>query len=245
MGFLDALKEIMKSPVEKKQELFQATLSSLPNAEVRKDGNFHKRNFATRDLGDFKYKSLTKSTSLNKLATFVAIDTETTGISLTDNEIIELSAIRFEFFQPTEIFTTLLRPKNPIPPESTKIHHITDEMVADAPKFYEIIPSLDEFLGKSPLIAHNASFDVMHLYASGLDSIAKKTVYDTCDISRKICKQLPNHKLATSCAHYGIYFSGAHRSAADTLACGELFVHFIMENQGCRTIQELQQMVTR
>lgn len=245
MGFLDTLKEIMKSPVEKKQELFQATLSSLPNAEVRKDGKFHKRNFATRDLGDFKYKSLTKSTSLNKLASFVAIDTETTGISLTDNEIIELSAIRFEFFQPTEIFTTLLRPKNPIPPESTKIHHITDEMVADAPKFYEIIPSLDEFLGKSPLIAHNASFDVMHLYASGLDSIAKKTVYDTCDISRKICKQLPNHKLATSCAHYGIYFSGAHRSAADTLACGELFVRFIMENQRCRTVQELQQMVTR
>ena len=243
MGFLDTLKEMMKSPAEKSREAFQARLLSLPVAEIRTDGKYHGRNFATRDLGEFKYKSLTKSTSLNKLVNFVAFDTETTGLSLTENEVIEIAAIRFEFFQPTEVFTTLLCPKKPIPPEATRIHHITNEMVMNAPKFYEIIPSLDEFLGKSPLVAHNASFDVMHLYASGLDSIAKKAVYDTCDISRKLNKQLVNHKLATSCAHYGIYFDGAHRSAADTLACGELFVRHIMQTHGCGNLQELLQMI--
>lgn len=241
MGFFDALRELTKSPQQKSREAFQATLATLPHAEVRRDGKYHKRNYATRDLGDFKYKPLTKSTSLNKLISFVAIDTETTGISLTDNEVIEIAAIRFELFRPTEIFTTLIHPKNSIPAESIKIHHITDDMVVDAPKFYEIIPSLDEFIGKSPLVAHNASFDVMHLYACGLDSMAKKAVFDTCDISRKTCKQLPDHKLATSCAHYGIYFDDAHRSAVDTLACGELFVRLIMEKHDCKTIEQLQQ----
>lgn len=241
MGFLDTLKEMLKSPQEKGCETFRACLDSLPQAEVRRDGKYHKRNYATRDLGEFKYKSLTKSTSLNKLVSFVAIDTETTGISLTDNEVIEVAAIRFEFFRPVEVFSTLLCPKNPIPAESIAIHHITNEMVANAPKFYEIIPSLDGFLGKTPLVAHNASFDVMHLYACGLDSIAKKSVYDTCDISRKLCKQLPDHKLATCCASHGIFFDGAHRSAADTLACGELFVGLIMQIHGCKTVQELQQ----
>lgn len=244
MAFLDILKEMMKSPEVKKREEFQTLLASLPQVEVRRDGKFHKRNFATRDLADFKYKSLTKSTSLNKLVSFVAIDTETTGIEISGNEIIEVAAIRFEFFRPTEIFTTLLSPKNPIPPEATRIHHITNEMVIGAPKFYEIIPSLDEFLGKSPLVAHNASFDVMHLYAAGLDSIAKKAVYDTCDISRKTRKQLPNHKLATCCSSYGIYFDGAHRSAADTLACGELFVKLIMEKHECGTVEGLRRKLT-
>lgn len=243
MGILDIIKESMKSPVIKQQELFQQTLESIPLAPVGRDGKFHNRNFASRDLDGFKCKSLTKSSSLNKLVTFVAFDTETTGISLTDNEVIEVSAIRFEFFQPVEMFTTLLCPKKPIPVESIKVHHITDDMVMGAPKFWEIIPSFDAFIGKAPMIAHNASFDVMHLYASGLDSMAKKAVYDTCDISRKLNKQLQNHKLATACARYGIYFNGAHRSSADALACGELFIYQLMQMHGCRTFQELQQKV--
>ncbi|MBR3629707.1 MAG: 3'-5' exonuclease [Oscillospiraceae bacterium] len=242
MGFLDAM--IMRTPEDKKRKEFLLELQSIPAIEGVCDGKYHKRNYAKRDLADFKCKQLTKSTPLKKLSSFVAFDTETTGIQLTNNEVIEVSLIKFVSFKPVMLFTTLIKPSVPIPPEVTKINHITEEMVEFAPKFYQIIPILDWFVGKLPMVAHNAPFDVMHLYASGLDSMAKRSVYDTCEISRKSCKQLPDHKLATSCAHYGIYFDGAHNASEDALACGKLFVQMIMEKNECQTIQELQRKLS-
>ena len=159
-------------------------LHMLPFATVSRDGTHRGRNFAARDLSEFKCKNLTARTSLKNFQDFVAFDTETTGIDLTGNRIIEVACVRFVNFVPVSVFTTLINPECRIPAESIAIHHITDNMVANAPKFYEIIPSLDSFIGKSTLVAHNAMFDVRFLYADGLDSIADKKVYDTLEISR-------------------------------------------------------------
>lgn len=246
MGLLDKLKNIFPQTAfkeseehkRKAEEAFQATLYSLPLASIDRTGKYHRRNFAKADLAEFKCKNPTK-TSLKNLSTFVAFDVETTGISLTGNEIVELSAIKFENFMPSSIYTTLIHPRKGIPPEATAVNHITEQMVENSPQFYEIIPSFDGFIGKSPLVAHNALFDVTHLYASGLDSMATKTVYDTCELSRKLCNNLPDHKLATVCANYGIYFNVAHRAAADTLACGMLFVQLLMQKFECQNSNQL------
>lgn len=251
MGIFDVARAIIdfssKRVDDKKRkegsEAFKKTLNNLLLFPVQRGGKFHGRNFAKRDLGEIKCKSLSKSTALSKLNTFIAFDVETTGIGLSGNEVIEISAIRFDNFEPVSIFTTLIKPRHEIPLEATKVNHITNEMVENAPAFYEIIPSLETFLGDYPIVAHNAPFDVSHLYADGLDSMSKKTVYDTCDISRKMCKKIPDHKLSTVCANYGIYFEGAHRAAADTLACGLLFVRLIMEKYECKTIEELKQKI--
>lgn len=213
-------------------------LSRLPLAAVRRDGTFHKRNFG-KELGEPKCKSLTVRTALRNFQTFVAFDTETTGISLTGTSVIEISAVRFVDFMPRILFTTLIHPNKPIPYEATAVNHITNEMVANAPLFYEIIPSLEFFLRDSPLVAHNAPFDIKHLFVNGLDSIAEKKVYDTCALSRKLCAGLPDHKLGTCCAAHRIWIGNAHRAASDALACGLLFVQFLMHNYNCRDTNEL------
>lgn len=99
-----------------------------------------------------------------KLIKAIILDTETTGFSLGTDRIIELGMIAFEFCPKTGqayrvlgTFNQLEDPGFPIPPESTKIHHITDEMVSEK--------SIDDdevanFIKGVPLIiAHNAKFD--------------------------------------------------------------------------------------
>ena len=216
-----------------------ALCRSLPVANVFKNGTPRNRNFAMRDLAEWKCKNLTARTSLKNFRTFVAFDTETTGIDMTGHRIVEVSCVRFTDFVPTHIFTTLIDPGMPIPYEATAMHHITDNMVVLAPKFYEIIPSLSAFIADSPMVAHNAIFDVRFMYADGMNEIAKKKVYDTLTISRKFCPNQPNHKLETCCAVHGISVGNAHRSYADAMACGLLFVQFLMQNYGCRNTDEL------
>lgn len=214
-------------------------LRMMPYETVSRNGMHHGRNFATRDLGEFKCKNLTARTSLKNFQDFVAFDTETTGIDLTGNRVIEVACVRFVNFVPVSVFTSLINPECQIPAESIAVHHITDNMVANAPRFYEIIPSLEAFIGKSTLVAHNAMFDVRFLYADGLDSIAEKKVFDTLAISRKMYPNLQDHKLGTCCDAFNIYLSNAHRSSADAMACGLLFVQFLMQHYECRNTNEL------
>jgi DNA polymerase-3 subunit epsilon len=94
----------------------------------------------------------------------VVLDTETTGLSSDHDRVIELGMLLFEFnpvtgevYRIVERFDRLEDPGRPIPPETIRVHHITDEMVRgqridDA--------EVERFLrGVQVVIAHNAAFD--------------------------------------------------------------------------------------
>ena len=55
--------------------------------------------------------------------------------------------------------TTLVDPERDVPPESTKVHGFTAEMLRGKPKFAEIAPGMLDFLRDDPIVAHNAPFD--------------------------------------------------------------------------------------
>lgn len=209
---------------------FNAELNKLNKVQIELSDEKHNRNQAIF-FEDINAKSITKSTNLKKLRDFIALDVETTGIKTGGTDIIEVSAIHFHDFEQSELFTTLIKPRKSIPPEASAVNGITDEMVQDAPRFCEIIPALTAFIGKMPIVAHNAAFDLKHLYVNGLDAAGEvKAVYDTLELSKKFCdKDIYDHKLATVCREYSIIFDGAHRATADALACGLLFVQFLMQ----------------
>ena len=212
-------------------------LQNLPRYSVMLGGKPHRRN-AGKDLSTFRCKSITARTPLKQFKTFIAFDTETTGISLHD-DVIEAAAVRFDQFVPTLVFSVLIRPRKPIPPEASAVNHITNAMVSNAPLFHELIPSFDFVFGDFPLVAHNAEFDVKMMYVNGYDAMREKKVYDTLAISRKLCPALANHKLQTVCAAHGIENGSAHRAASDALACGMVFVQFLMRQYQCRDTNEL------
>ena len=141
---------------------------------------------------------------------------------------------------------TLLNPGKHIPDKASAINNITDDMVADAPAFMQIIDSLNAFVGKSNIVGHNLPFDLKFLYRYGYDFTAnKRRYYDTCEIAKKTLKKpklkwdkdfdeyvidydcdydVEDYKLTTLCDYYQIRDNMfAHRALSDALATGELF----------------------
>lgn len=185
---------------------------------------------------DFKYSSVTSRSRRDSLGGYIALDIETAGLKATD-AILEVSAVLFSDFVPQSIFTSLVRPSGPIPAAATKVNGITDDMVVSAPYFWQILPSLQAFVGNRPLVGHNLSFDLKFLYRRGFDVQPKQKLYDTLEISQRHLKRandsgtndwdVLDHKLETVCKYYGIYIDGAHRSASDAFATGLLFARLV------------------
>lgn len=99
-----------------------------------------------------------------KLITVAILDTETTGTNQARDKIIELGILLVEIcpatgqaYRVTKVFDELEDPGMPIPEESTRVHHITDDMVAgkriDDTEIETLMASV------SLVVAHNASFD--------------------------------------------------------------------------------------
>ena len=72
----------------------------------------------------------------------VVLDTETTGLSFRNCELIQISAARISGREIVERFDTFVHPKKPIPPEIVKLTHITAADVADAPHAKQAVACL-------------------------------------------------------------------------------------------------------
>lgn len=213
-------------------DAFETILKSLRRIEIPLSDEKLKRKSEIENPID-NYKNITKSSNFSALSTFIAIDTETTGLKPGGNDIIEIAAIKFVNYRPCEIFHTYLKPRKPIPEDASKVNGITDAMVEDAPKFSEIKPALQEFISDFTLVAHNAPFDVKFLHVSGLDLDKHNgKVYDTLQLARNKVRdssgyKLDSYKLEAICDELNIGCKNYHSAAADTLACGLLFVDII------------------
>lgn len=156
-------------------------------------------------------------------------DTETTGIKADRDRIIELAA-----FDPVRnlTFEKLINPRIPIPPEASAIHHITNEMVAEAPDFSQIGKEFFEFCeGDVVLIAHNNdTFDMQFLkhesQRHGLTMPSWKFL-DTLKWSRRYRSDLPRHTLQFLREMYGIVANNAHRALDDVVVLHQVFSYMI------------------
>ena len=171
-------------------------------------------------------KKLTKDKEVN----FVAIDVETTGLSPVYNELIEISAIKYEKAKKKDIFSTLIKPKKEISDTITNITGITNEMVKNAPNIEQVMPELIDFIGDYPIVAHNANFDYSFLQNNSQKSFSKNKVIDTVAISRKMLPSLPNHKLNTVSKYIGIEEDGFHRAEFDCECCAKIYIKYLENN---------------
>ncbi len=91
---------------------------------------------------------------------YVVFDLETTGRDPSSCGVVEIAAVKVEKGEIVAEFQKLVNPGMPIEEEAIAVHHITEEMVADAPPIEAVLPEFFEFTGDNLIIAHNGyAFD--------------------------------------------------------------------------------------
>lgn len=150
----------------------------------------------------------------------IVLDTETTGLSCAENELIEISAARLRGREVADRFDTFVHPNGLIPPEITELTSITNADVAHAPRAEEAVAALEEFVQGSPVIAHNATFDRSFIESVKGGVRVSDIWIDSLALSRIALPRLSSHKLATMAELFGCA-AVSHRASDDVEAlCG-------------------------
>lgn len=125
----------------------------------------------------------------------IVLDTETTGLSFRDCELIEIAAARMNDGQVSERFQTFVRPRRPIPAEITRLTGIRAIDVRDAPRDEQAVAQLAAFVGGAPVIAHNALFDRTFVEKVAGGTEVSATWIDSLALSRIALPCLSSHRL--------------------------------------------------
>ena len=150
----------------------------------------------------------------------IVLDTETTGLDYTRERIIEFAAVRLENGKIKDEFQTLINPNQHIRKSSMAVHHITEEMVADAPTEEEVLPKILEFIGDYPIVAHNAIFDFSFLNEAKkrvMGEELKNPRIDTQIMFKEIAPDLESHGLEALTTRFNVELNNHHRAMADTM----------------------------
>lgn len=161
-------------------------------------------------------------------AQFVVLDLETTGLSPTMDEIIEIAAIKLTLGGERHLtIQTLVKPTCKVPSKITRITGITQAMIdADGIELEAAMRQFMEFVGDLPLVTYNASFDIGFLKAAaGRCGVVLENSY-TCALkrARRAWPELPNHKLATVASVFNLPDNDQHRALGDSIRASHVFL---------------------
>lgn len=152
---------------------------------------------------------------------YVVFDLETTGISVLQDSIIEISAVKVTKGRVEGEYSTLVNPHRHIPKGATAVNGITDRMVADAPELKEAMEGFLDFVQDGILVGHNIhTFDMNFIFDAVLQLYGeeiKNDYVDTLYLARRCLPQLAHHTLVDVAAHFQVSTSGAHRALNDCI----------------------------
>lgn len=191
----------------------------------------------------------TASVLETKLAhlTFAVFDTETTGLLPHKDEIVQIGAVRVVNGRivPGERINQLVDPGRPIPAASTKVHHISDQMVKGAPSIAEAGRAFHAFAAQSVIVAHNAPFDMafLHRHKGAMGVTWDHPILDTVLLSAVLFGASQIHTLDALCDRLGVSIPTElrHTALGDAQATAEVLVKMLtmLQAQGLTTFGEV------
>ena len=144
---------------------------------------------------------------------YTVVDIETTGLSPSRDEIIEISALKIRSGKIYNEFSQLIKPKAKIGPFITHLTGITNEMVISAPKIEEVLPDF--------IVKFDLNFIRTNLENYGFNPLLNQSI-DTMILGRKYCK-LKSHSLKNLAIHYNVSIEGHHRALNDCLITHNIY----------------------
>ncbi len=169
----------------------------------------------------------------------VIFDTETTGLDPQGGDrLVEIGCIEMvNRVETGRTFHGYFNPERTMPAAAEAVHGLSDAFLADKPLFASRVAELLEFLGNSPMVAHNAGFDFGFLDAEmrlcGLEPIPRSRMIDTVAMAR-VRHPGAKNSLDALCTRYGI--DRSHRTKHGALLDAELLAQVYVELTGGRQI---------
>ena len=176
----------------------------------------------------------------------IVLDTETTGFDpKSGDRIVEIGAVEIVNKVATgEFYHQYLNPERDMPEDAFKVHGLSADFLADKPVFKNVADALLAFVQDSPLVIHNAAFDMRflnhELKGIGRPPLAAERAVDTLLMAQKKFPGSPNN-LDALCRRFEVDASARVRHGAllDCELLAEVYLHLCGGRQGrarpCRT----------
>lgn len=156
---------------------------------------------------------------------YAVLDIETTGLDARHDEILEIGIVLVADGQVLDTFHRFIQPSRPIPAEIVALTGITEEMLADGAILETGLAAATDFLQDTPIVAHNAQFDMNFLnescYRTGI-SPSFEDALCTLKLSQILFPTLASYRLEELAKSFDLRSNQAHRALDDALLCSHL-----------------------
>lgn len=171
---------------------------------------------------------------------YAILDIETTGGKYNEEGITEIAIYKFDGHEIVDQFASLINPERPIQPFVANLTGINNEMLRQAPKFYEVAKRIIEITNGCIMVAHNALFD-NRILATEFDRLGyhfEKETLCTVELSKKLIPDMPSYSLGKLVRSLGIPLSDRHRAQGDAKATVALFKLLLAKDTSKEIISE-------
>jgi DNA polymerase-3 subunit epsilon len=167
----------------------------------------------------------------------IVLDTETTGLDpASGHRLVEIGCVElFNHLATGQVFHVYINPERDVPEEAFAVHGLSEEFLSGHPPFRDHAAAFLEFIAQSPLIIHNAEFDMKflnwELKALGYEPLPKDRAIDTVAMARRRFPGSPAN-LDALCRRFSI--DNTARTKHGALLDAELLAEVYLELVGGR-----------
>ena len=175
---------------------------------------------------------------------YAILDIETTGGKYNEEGITEIAIYKFDGHEIVDQFISLVNPERKIQPFVVNLTGINNEMLRNAPKFYEVAKRIIEITEGCILVAHNAQFDtrILRTEFDRLGYNYERESLCTVELAKKLIPDMPSYSLGKLVRSLGIPLSDRHRAAGDAKATVTLFKLLLSKDQKKEIISQTVRM---
>lgn len=172
---------------------------------------------------------------------YAIVDIETTGVKANRDRITEIAIVLHDGEKVVDRFQSLVNPECSIPPNITQITGISSELVADAPKFFEVAKQVVEMTKGAIFVAHNVNFDYGFIKEelARLGFIYRRKQLCTVRLSRLVFPGRKRYNLDSLIDMLGIEVERRHRAMDDVIATVKLFERILEQETAEDSIASL------